>query len=93
MLNKIFKRDRLATGLLLGFAVPLTLYWGTVTLLEAQGMWVSPAFEENAQLLMIAINALLMRYFMLTRDQEQIGRGILGATFVYLLYYVWTFLM
>ena len=88
MLNKIFKRDKLVSGLLLGLLLPLALYGIMVGLLQWQGKFFGPNFHENCQLLLIAVNALIMRHFMLTRDQENIGKGVLGATFIWLFYYV-----
>jgi len=88
MLNKLFKRDKLSSGLLLGLLLPLALYGIMIGLLKWQGKFFGPDFHENTQLLLIAINALIMRHFMLTRDQENIGKGVLGATFIWLFYYV-----
>ncbi len=88
LLDKVFKRDKLLSGVLLGLLLPLTLYGIMIGLLKWQGKFFGPSFHENTQLLLIAINALFMRHFMMERDQENIGKGVLGATFIWLLYYV-----
>lgn len=87
-LDKIFKKDQMSSGVLLGLLFPLALYGIMVGLLKLQGKFFGGDFHENTQLLLIAINALFMRHFMIDRDQENVGKGILAATFIWLLYYV-----
>ena len=88
MLDKIFKKDKVWSGILIGFLLPLSLYGITMLGMELKNSAVTNSFYENIQLLLIAINAIVMRHFMINRDQENIGKGVLSMTFIWVLLYV-----
>lgn len=54
-------------------------------------MGLGTAISEKVQIMLVAVNAILMRQFLVKRNQERTGRGILLVTFVlviaHLIYY------
>ena len=78
----MFKKDHIIIGLAIGFIVPAALYFATVTILRARGMFLDPSFQENTSLFMLALNGLLMRYFTVNRNQDNTGKGIVMATLI-----------
>lgn len=78
----MFKKDNIVIGLLIGFILPSILVFGTVTILKWKGSFLDVSFYENMSLFSIAINGLLMRYFTVKREQDNIGKGIIIATLI-----------
>jgi len=78
-------KDRFGTGLLIGILVPLGLYALFYVSLEASGRYMTGTISENMQLFTIAVNAFLMRWFLVKREQDNIGRGILLITLLFAL--------
>ena len=78
MLNK----DKLWVGVIIGIVVPIVIYAIFYLGMEMTNNYVSTQVSEKMQLVLIAVNAILMRQFMIKREQDQIGRGILLITFV-----------
>ena len=88
LLDKVIKKDDLLTGVLIGILLPIFTYLLIyLTSTFGKRLMLDHVFE-SLQLLLIAINAIVMRYFMITRDQENIGRGILGVTFIWVIAWV-----
>lgn len=78
MLNK----DKMWIGVAIGVVVPSVVYAIFYLGMEMAGNYVSIAISEKMQLVLIAINAILMRQFLIKREQDNIGRGILLVTFI-----------
>ena len=76
----MFKKDKLITGVLLGLLVPVVPPLAVYLYYDLQGRWVSPDFMEGFSLFMLAVNGLLLRYFLVKREQDRIGRGIMMVT-------------
>lgn len=85
MLNK----DKMITGVIIGAALPASLFSMFYLIMEnaAPGSMHS-AMVEKAILLFIGLNALVMHHFMVRREQDEIGKGILLTTFIGALVYV-----
>lgn len=85
MLNK----DRLITGVIIGVALPAAFFTMFYIIMEnaAPGSMHSGMIEKVI-LLFIGLNALIMHHFMVRRNQDEIGKGILLSTFVGALFYV-----
>lgn len=88
----MLKKDSYITGIIIGILVPAVtfsaFYFGME--LWQPGIMQSRIIEKSL-LFFIALNALVMRYFMIKREQDRIGRSILIVTFlgaiVYMMYY------
>jgi len=88
MLDKIFTKDTFLVGVIVGLAIPGFCYGLTLFSLSLKNSITTPSFHENLQLLLIAINAVIMRYFMVNREQDRIGQGIMGVTLLMALAWV-----
>ncbi len=74
----MFKKDNIYTGLLLGLFFPALAY------LIVEVIKKNIVFLQKDDLLYIgcvAINLLMLRYAF-KKDKEQIGRGLIAATFI-----------
>lgn len=88
----MLKKDRYITGVIIGILVPAVLYSVFHISME---LWrpgiMNSRIIEKSILFFIALNALLMRHFMVKREQDRIGRSILIVTFLgalaYMMYY------
>ena len=78
MLNK----DKLWVGVVIGTLVPIVIYAIFYLGMEMANNYVTSHISEKMQLVLIAINAILMRQFLIKREQDHIGRGILLVTFI-----------
>lgn len=56
--------------------------------MEMSGRSTSGKFSENLQLFLIAVNAFFMRHFMVKRNQDNIGKGILAVTMILVMVHV-----
>lgn len=85
MLNK----DKLITGIFIGAALPSALFTMFYLIMDnaAPGSMHSGMIEKTI-LLFIGLNAVVMHHFMVRREQDEIGKGILLITFVGALVYV-----
>jgi predicted secreted protein len=87
----MLEKDRMITGVLIGIFLPVVLYALFYLIMQVSGSYVSKTLSEKLILLLIGINAFFMRHFMVKREQDQIGKGILLVTFlgaiVYVIYY------
>jgi hypothetical protein len=91
-MNSILRQDRFITGVIIGIILPAVVYFLFVLSMEASGKVVTSTISEKMQLFIIAVNAVVMRQFMVKREQDNIGRGILlvtmlGAVFHFVYYY------
>ena len=75
-------KDRLWVGLLLGIIIPLGIYTLFIEGMDLSGRYVSNEISEKFQLVLVAINAIVMRQFMIKRNQENTGKGIFIITFI-----------
>ena len=79
--------------MLIGIIVPVILYVMIYLVLDLSGitMGLGTALSEKVQIMLVAVNAILMRQFLVKRNQERTGRGILLITFAmviaHLIYY------
>ena len=78
MLNK----DKMWVGVVIGILVPVIIYSIFYLGMEMAGRYVDTVMSEKMQLVLIAMNAILMRQFLIKREQDNIGRGILLVTFI-----------
>jgi hypothetical protein len=87
----MLEKDKMITGILIGIFLPVVLYALFYLIMQVSGSYVSETLTEKLILLLIGINAFFMRHFMVKREQDQIGKGILLVTFlgaiVYVIYY------
>lgn len=78
----MLQKDSLWVGLIIGIAVPAGLFFLFVQIMELAGKPVYADVKEKVELLVLGINVLIMRQFMLKRNQDNIGKGILLVTFI-----------
>lgn len=84
----MLKKDKVLTGIIIGLVLPLGLYYFIELTMEMNGKHTSGKFSENLQLFLIAVNAFFMRHFMVKRNQDNIGKGILAVTMILLMIHV-----
>jgi hypothetical protein len=91
----MFKKDAMITGILIGILVPVLsfglLYGLTVAISKIFTKGYMIFTMPTLAVLSIFINVLFFRYFMMKRQQDYIGRGILLATFLYAFVYFFKF--
>ena len=89
MIKKILKQDSLILGLVMGSIVPWIIFGILFYLFEWMGMLFLkiPYFirPSTIMLLAIAINVLVMRYYMVKLRFEKTGKGFLVITFIYII--------
>jgi len=81
-------KDKMWVGIVIGILVPVTVYGVFYLSMEMAGNYVDSVMSEKMQLVLIAINAILMRQFLIKREQDNIGRGILLVTFAGVMYHL-----
>lgn len=84
MLNK----DNVWVGIGIGLALPATIFSIFYLIMEMRHYYVSEEIVKNMILVLFAINAIVMRQFFVTRDQDNIGRGIFMVTFIGVILFV-----
>ena len=87
-----YKKDSHIFGGLIGLILPVLVYF--LLVLIAFGVKSIFGLETSSylgamRLASIAVNLLLMRYYFVKLKFELTGRGILLATFVYVIVYFW----
>ena len=75
-------KDKMWVGIVIGIALPLAFYTMFILGMEMAGRYVTNETSEKFQLVLIALNAIVMRQFMIKRNQDNIGRGVLLITFI-----------
>ncbi len=83
MLNK----DNIWVGVILGILIPVLAYGLFYGFMEISSRKITYEVFEKMQLVLIALNAIAMRHFLIKRQQDQIGRGILFVTFLLVIYH------
>ncbi|MFT4752853.1 MAG: hypothetical protein ACI9GM_001324 [Salibacteraceae bacterium] len=78
----MLEKDKIWVGVVIGVVLPLVIYTIFILGMEIAGRYVTHEVSEKFQLVLIAVNAIMMRQFMITRGQDNIGKGILLATFI-----------
>jgi hypothetical protein len=76
----MMKKDSIWIGLLIGFGFPVILYFISLEIIKWQGLFFDASFYESFSLFLIAINGLLMRYLLVNKEKENMGRGLIIAT-------------
>ena len=82
---KYLKRDSFLLGIILGIVFPAIIY-GILHLLNVS--FPNPSSkvpflkESTVQILGIAVNALLLRYYLINLKSDKTGRGIMLVTFI-----------
>ena len=82
---KFLKKDTFLLGILLGLIVPVILFF---IIFYVNGYFedsLSKDFlkEHTIMLISIVLNVFVLRYFLVNKNREKTGRGVLMATFVY----------
>ncbi len=83
----MFKNDTFGIGIAIGIGIPLMLFFLSYEIMVVSGKLISAKLIENLQLFIIGINGLVLRQFLVKREQDRIGRGILLATLGYAILY------
>lgn len=78
----MLEKDRIWVGFIIGIILPLVIYTIFILGMDMASRYVSSEISEKFQLVLIAVNAIVMRQFMIKRNQDNIGRGILMVTFI-----------
>jgi membrane-bound metal-dependent hydrolase YbcI (DUF457 family) len=78
----MLEKDKIWVGLVIGTLLPLAIYTIFILGMDMADRYVSNEISEKFQLVLIAVNAIMMRQFMIKRNQDNIGRGILLITFL-----------
>lgn len=86
------KKDNFVLGILLGLVIPLIIYgliyYFSILLGHINNInFVNHSYISKIQLLSILLPLLLFRYFMINKNYEKTGRGIIFIIFVYILLY------
>jgi hypothetical protein len=90
-MKKLFKRDNLIFGLILGAVAP----WILFGILYFLNIWISDLVHHNEpiirtstlQLIAIVVNVFMIRQYLSKLKYDKTGRGVLLFTFVYILAY------
>ena len=90
------RKDSFTTGLAIGVLLPVVLYFIVDQSFAIADKMMGDSVSEKLQLLLFAINAVIMRQFMVKRGQDNIGKGILLVTIVmviaHFIYYYTSFI-
>lgn len=90
MIGKVFKKDHLAFGAMIGAIAPVIIY----SLLElitykSNGINLQVFDQKTKLVLAVAVNILPFRLYMVKLKFEQTAKGILLVTFIYALAYIY----
>lgn len=69
-------------GVVIGILIPLAIYTIFILGMDLAEVYVTREISEKMQLVLLGVNAVLMRQFMISRKQDNIGKGILLITFL-----------
>jgi hypothetical protein len=75
-------KDKVWVGMIIGALLPIAIYTIFVLGMDMADRYVTTTISEKFQLVLIAVNAIVMRQFMINRSQDNIGKGILLVTFI-----------
>lgn len=94
--QKGLKKDDLKLGLLMGLLVPAILF-GIIYAIDhffAVRLDKEYLIKDGTKLVLgVAVNVLIFRYYMVKLRMDRTGQGILGATFLYAIFYMIYFIM
>ena len=83
----IFKKDSAILGLILGVCIPILFYLfqkNTIPII------IKNSFsKQSMQLFALVLNLPFLRYYLINLKYEKTGKGILFATFIYALIWVY----
>ena len=83
-------KDKVLNGLLIGVLLPIILYFSVFGSVYLMGKRLDTGFNENFQLLLIGINAVVIK-LLFDKKKDKIGKGVFIITFalafVYLIIY------
>jgi len=83
-----FKKDSALLGLALGVFIPILFYYLQDTIIP---MMLGQSFDiKSMQLFALMFNLPFFRYYLINLNCEKTGKGILFATFIYAL--MWIFI-
>jgi uncharacterized membrane protein YagU involved in acid resistance len=94
MISKFWQRDHLGFGLLVGMVVPVITFFILMSINEtAMQIWNLPFLLplDTHFTLSVAANLFFFRQFMVKKMKDKTGRGILLATFIYAIVYLFVF--
>lgn len=94
--QKGLKKDNVRLGLSLGLLLPAVLFAIIYAVDYFFAVRLDKEFliKDGTKLVIgVAINVLIFRYYMIKLRMEQTGKGILGATFLYAIFYMIYFIM
>ena len=83
----IFKKNSALLGLFLGFFIPIIVYVlqeNIIPVIMGRGF-----SKQSMQLFALVVNVPFFRYYLIKLKYEDTGRGILFATFIYALMWVY----
>ena len=81
-----FKKDSALLGLLIGIIVPVLFYYLQAIIIP---LIFSHSFEvKSMQLFGLMFNLPFFRYYLINLNCEKTGKGILFATFIYALLWI-----
>lgn len=84
----MLEKDKLWIGIVIGILLPVAIYTIFILGMDLAGRYVTSEISEKFQLVLIAVNAIVMRQFMIKRNQDNIGKGILLITFVSVIFHM-----
>jgi hypothetical protein len=88
-MKKYFKLDSWFTGIIVGLGLPASIYFGGRGILHWQGKYLGSEFNESFSLFAFAMNGAIIYFFMNKKGRDRFGKGIIGATFIYV--FMWVF--
>lgn len=88
----MIKKDSIISGILIGLGLPLIIYFGGIGLIEWQGKYMAASFYKDFSLFSFACNGGLVYFFLKKKEFDRMGRGIIGATFIYVFMWVFKYL-
>jgi hypothetical protein len=90
---KFLKKDSYWLGAILGIVVPGIIYiilHYLNLLTESRSTGLKVFQESTVQILSIVVNALMLRYYLVSLKFDKTGRGILLVTFIFTIaFFIW----
>ena len=78
----MLKKDNYLVGGLAAIVIPALLYVLFVLFMEGKGAVMTSTLHEKFQLVLIAINAVLMRLFLVNKKFDRAGRAVMLVTMI-----------
>lgn len=78
----MLEKDKVWVGIIIGIVLPVAIFTLFIVGMDMADRYVTSTISEKFQLVLIALNAIMMRQFMVNRNQDNIGKGILLVTFI-----------